>query len=232
MNVNDKHDNRFHKTRRSLSRSAIAAAVPLGMLAVLAAAPAQALPDGAPDAPAGLPDPAAGLTPVSVPIDSDGAHIALASPTEAGETYSTGPLEGRLNALVDANAANAMIAGGAMYNEVGLEGDFGEVRVNGHHSADGSADPVAEKDGEGCVLEFEFEHLPGAQEEGSVTLRTAPLEFTEIQDPGAEAFPPVDQMYRLREPVQLFEVDGSDEPFGTIEEFDVIVNGTEVPSAT
>lgn len=229
--MNDKHDNRFHKTRRSLSRSAFAAAVPLGMLAVLAAAPAHALPDGASDAPAGLPNPMAGLTPVSVPINSDGAGIALASPTETGETYSTGPLEGHLNALVDADAANVMIAGGAMYNEVGLEGDFGEVRVSGHHADGDSTDPVAEKDGKGCVLEFEFEHLPGAREQGSVTLRTAPLEFTELRDPGAEAFPPVDQMYRLQEPVQLFEVGGSDEPFGTVEEFDVIVNGTEVPSA-
>lgn len=229
MDVNDKHDNRFHKTRSSLSRRAFAAAVPLGVIAALAAGPAHAEPGA--DPVKGLPDPMAGLTPVSVPINSDGAHIVLARPAEAGETYSTGPLEGRLNAMVDADAANVVIAGGVMYNEVGLEGDFGEVRVNGHHATGDSTGPVPEKSGEGCVLEFEFEHLPGAQEEGSVTLRTAPLDFTEHQDPRAEAFPPVNRMYRLQEPVQLFEVGGSGDPIGTIEEFDVLVNGTEVPSA-
>lgn len=204
-----------------LPRRAVALALPLGMAAAFAAMPASAAEEVV-DGSLNNANHLKSLSALSVPLKSDGAEISLGDEAQDPESSSTGPLEGQISLLGDPISGASQIVGGSMYNPVGEHGDFGEVRVSSLHS-----DATPAEAAEGCVLVFEIEHLPGAEEDGPVTLQTDPIEFTVVEATDVKAFPPVNQTYTLQEPVKLYAQGGSDpsnEPIGTLDGFDVIVN--------
>lgn len=227
MNTNDNHDNKTEKTTRFARRAAVLA-LPLGLLAATAAAPAQAAGDmqenHPPRADVQVP-PNAPIIPVNLPIGSEGAEFTFDDWEAKDKTYSTGPLEGQVTMAEKPHGVSATDL--LMFNPVGEEGDLGQVRVT-------SVDPAPEvtsaagRDASPTkqyVVAFEIESLPGHN--APVVVQTAPFELEAAAEAtDVKAFPPVNQPYTLQEPVKLYQQqDGqAGEAFGELREFDVIVN--------
>ncbi|MFI9585897.1 twin-arginine translocation signal domain-containing protein [Streptomyces sp. NPDC052236] len=79
-------------------------------------------------------------------------------------------------------------------------------------------------------LSLTTEVIDKATGETLLMLATDPTKYATLWASDVKAFPPVNQPYTLREPVQLFEMQGdtvqTDKPAGVLEGFDGIINGS------
>ncbi|MDA1359603.1 hypothetical protein O1R50_08215 [Glycomyces luteolus] len=228
MNTNDNRDTSTDKTAFRFARRAAVMALPLGLLAATAAGPVQAAhTDPAPLDPAAVPVPAS--VPVNVPIASEGAEFTIKNWEAKGKTksktYGTGPLEGQATLAETPEGASATDL--ILFNPVGEEGDLGQVRVTSVDPETPDADAAKQ-----YVVAFEVEALPGHQR--PVTLQTAPFEIKAVAEAtDVTAFPPVNQLYQLQEPVKLYEQEdgqAATKSIGELESFDVIVNHSDDPA--
>jgi hypothetical protein len=217
MNTNDNREIKSDKSAFRFARRAAVIALPLGLLAATAAAPVQAVGDvdpAQPPIPVNTP-----IAPINLPVTTEGAELTFEKWEAKEKTLSTGPLEGQvaLAETPDGVAAADLV----MYNPVGEEGDLGQVRVT-------SVDPVKTEANAAkqYVVAFEIEAVPGHQ--APVTLQTAPFEIEAVAEAtDIKQFPPVNQLYSLQEPVDLYTQENGQagsEVIGQLESFPVLVN--------
>ena len=204
---------RVRKSRRRRITAAVAAAA----LALFGSATgAQAAPD---DAGRLYRDPDIS---VNQRVFAEGADIAV-----AGQTYATGPLTGNVD-LVNLGRNGVAASGLALSSPVDGGGDFGQVRVVSVEEFD--PEEILQRipfgpNEKAMLFTIQVEYLPGAEaDRSSVTLTSAPAVFAPRGDRALTAFPPVNQVYSLQAPVQLFDLGGDAEAVGVLERFTVIVN--------
>lgn len=99
--------------------------------------------------------------------------------------------------------------------------------------ADATLTPLSiiRSDGEMLVyLSLTVEVIDKATGETTTMLSTDPAKYATLKATKLKEFPPVNQLYTLQEPVQLYEQQGgtlTDKPAGTLGGFDAIVNKSE-----